>query len=479
MAATYTHAQTGPAARSANIGRSEAKKILSDDGIGSRARRRRSPRDRLPSVASLDNLFKTGHESESSDPKRHPLDLEDREALNTYGVTEMRDSFFDAVFYPPEEVDIDDLMWHAKLTLPYAFRKQDPLSLTNFFPKQWHEVKSVLSRVTKTRAGIKLLKSSLGFFVAYILCLIPSVRNWLGTHNYIMAISTLLNHSGRTVGAQVEGTILTIIGTASGLGWGAFGLWLSTVSVNARVGFGDAGARPLAVSLHNAFSVMVTATTKTPMDRLARRRLAQCFVNLSQTYRDLVLDFSITLFDPKDVLQLRNLMQGVIRALLSLKSDTRLFDIFEQTSSIPSEDLQARVEDFVVDFERDRANISAHEVELLRFVAENLIEPTESLFAGMRVTLQRCDAVLMDMCGHRQYLGPPRNISDDVAGSLVKLRRRIITFMTTQDSVLASEKLPPAYAEYPEIVKLFAYCRPVHQAATAVEALAVKVNQNI
>lgn len=532
----------------------DAKKISIQENTSSRLFRRKSPQKRTASSASLDRLFETGHENESFGPWRHSAS-DDAETLDTYGVYELRDGFFDAVFFPPEEIDIEDLMWHAKLTLPYAFRKQDPLSITNFFPRQLHEVKSVLHRVTQTRAGIKLIKSFLGYFIAYILCLVPPIRSWLGPFSYIMPISALLNHPGRALGAQVEGTILTIIGTAAGLGWGAFGLWLSSVTSSARVGFGgilavflclfifaiaclrsyyirtyqmiicagiavcytcladvsgdivtwskllnygvpwvlgqaialipcvviapDAGARPLAVALHNAFAVMVDGSNKSRADQLTRRRLAQQFVNLSQTYRDLVLDFSITLFDPKDVLQLRNLMQGVIRGLLSLRSNTRIFDAWNEAARKQGPD-QTRVEadDFIVNMEQQAAEgPSAREEELLTFVAENLVEPTEHLFAGMRATLKSCDAVLMDMCGHRQYLGPSPDVSNDVSGTLVKLRRRIITFVTIQDSVLASEKFPQTYAEYPEVVKFFAFCRPVHQAASAVEALAVKVNQ--
>ncbi|ETS78266.1 hypothetical protein PFICI_10328 [Pestalotiopsis fici W106-1] len=533
----------------------DAKKGASqENSSSSRLFRRKSPQKRTPSSASLDRLFETGHESNASNPRINS-NWDDAETLDTYGVFELRDGFFDAVFYPPEQVDLDDLMWHAKLTLPYAFRKQDPLSITNFLPRQCHEVKSVLRKVTQTRAGIKLLKSFLGFFIAYILCLVPSIRSWLGQHSYIMPISAILNHPGRALGAQVEGTILTIIGTAAGLGWGAFGLWLSSVTSSARVGFGgilatflcififviaclrsyyirtyqmiicagiavcytcladvsgdgvtwskllhygvpwalgqaiallpcvlvapDAGARPLAVALHNAFSVMVDGSSKSRADQLTRRRLAQQFVNLSQAYRDLVLDFSITLFDPKDVLQLRNLMQGVIRALLSLRSNIRVFDAWnEATKKQGPDQTRAEADEFIVKMEQETSReTSAHEEEILKFVAENLVEPTEHLFAGMRATLKSCDAVLMDMCGHRQYLGPPSDVSDDVAGALVKLRRRLITFVTIQDSVLASEKFPQTYADYPEVIKFFAFCRPVHQAATAVEALAVKVNQ--
>lgn len=172
-------------------------------------------------------------------------------------------------------------------------------------------------------------------------------------------------------------------------------------------------------------------------------------------------------------------MQGVIRALLSLRSNTRVFDAWnEATKKQGPEQTRVEPDDFIVKMEQETSReTSAHEEEVLTFVAENLVEPTEHLFAGMRATLKSCDAVLMDMCGHRQYLGPPSDVSDDVAGTLVKLRRRLITFVTIQDSVLASEKFPQTYAEYPEVIKFFAFCRPVHQAATAVEALAVKVNQ--
>jgi hypothetical protein len=83
----------------------------------------------------------------------------------------------------------------------------------------------------------------------------------------------------------------------------------------------------------------------------------------------------------------------------------------------------------------------------------------------------------MEMCGHRQYLGPPPDISRDLTGTLVKLRRRMIAFSVSQETVLESKRLPPTYAEYAEVVKLFAFCRPIQQAATAIEALLVRVNE--
>lgn len=196
---------------------------------------------RTSSVTSLDRVFDT--RTDTTLPHlgllHRVLTAEQSDVTKiTYGVTEMRDGFFDAVFFPPEDVDTDELLKQAEATLPYAFRKKDPLSITNFLPKQWHEVKSVARRVTTTRSGIKLLKSFLAFFVTYILCLVPRVQSWLGRYSYIMVVSAIINHPGRTLGAQVDGAIATTLGTATGLGWGAFGLWFTTVTATARVDYG-------------------------------------------------------------------------------------------------------------------------------------------------------------------------------------------------------------------------------------------------
>ncbi|CAJ2504806.1 Uu.00g122000.m01.CDS01 [Anthostomella pinea] len=533
---------------------------LEERGI-SRLLRRRTPTTRQnardTSVGSLDRIFDTRTQSGGQRLHDAPPSLTSGEQYfidNTYGVNELRDSFFDAIFLPPEDVDAQDLMAQAETTLPYALRKQDPLSLSNFLPKQWHEVKGVIRRVTTTRAGIKLAKSFLGFFIAYVLCLVPLVRARLGRHSYIMVISAIINHPGRTLGAQVDGTILTIVGSATGLAWGSFGLWVSTVTATARVGYGgvlatflflyifviaclrsyyirtyqliicagiaisytclaevsgsqvswsklleygipwllgqaislficcmvapDAGARPLAVALHQTFGVMLTGLESTTPDSTQRRRsLTQAFVGMSQAYRDFVIDFSITLFDPKDVKELRNLIQAVIRALLSLKTETKLFDPVASAPMDPAGHNSSGIDGFVVDMDAKRSTPkNAVEEELLKFVISNLAEPTEDLLLAMKAALQSCDAVLMEMCGHRQYLGPSDDVSNDVPGSLVKLRQRIIEFSTCQDSVLASDKLPPTYSDFPEVVKTFAFCRPIHQAATSIEALLVKVN---
>lgn len=163
---------------------------------------------------------------------------DDRINMETYGVSEMRDGFFDALFLKPDPVAPEEVAERSKATLPREFEKSHPLSAKHFLPRQLHEIRSVARKVVTTRAGIKLLKSFLAFFIAYILCLIQPVHNWLGRYDYIMVVSAILNHSGRNFGSQIDGAVGTIIGTAAGLAWGVVGLLLSTSTLAAKTGYG-------------------------------------------------------------------------------------------------------------------------------------------------------------------------------------------------------------------------------------------------
>jgi hypothetical protein len=505
--------------------------------------------------------------------------------LETYGVEELRDGFFDASFFKPPKTDHENLMKDAEYTLPTAFRKKHPLSPKNFLPKQWHEIKSVVRLVTTTRSGVKLFKSFSAFFIAYCLCLVPIISSWLGRYNYIMVLSTIINHPGRTIGAQIDGALLTIIGSATGLGWGAFALWLSDSTGPARRGYGgvlaaflvlfmgtiavlrsyyirlyqlvlcagiavtytclantsesevhwknlfsygipwlfgqaiglliccsifpDAGARPLAVSLHGAFSVMQDGLVLPRQDNVdLHRQLAWTFVNLSQAYRDLVLDISLTRFRPSDVMLLRNLMQAVIRSLLALRMETHLFDNFErihrdsnaesrksdsssnhhvlskgesseQAAKNPKKHLgtQQRGTEMTIDIENPRPSIRRTNTEerAVNLVSNKLAQPTIELLSCMRISLARCDAVVMDMSGHRKYLGPSQTVSSDIVGVLTNIRKAMIKYDEEEDSLLDHPDLPPTYSNHPEVVELFLFVHPIRQAATNAEALLVKV----
>jgi hypothetical protein len=158
---------------------------------------------------------------------------DDRMNMETYGVSEIRDGFFDALFLKPDPVNPDEVAERSKAALPKEFEKGHPLSAKHFLPRQLHELKSVTRKVATTRAGIKLLKSFLAFFIAYILCLIQPVHDWLGYNDYIMVVSTIINHPGRNFGSQIDGTVGTIIGTAAGLAWGYVGILISTSTSDA------------------------------------------------------------------------------------------------------------------------------------------------------------------------------------------------------------------------------------------------------
>lgn len=472
--------------------------------------------------------------------------------LETYGVEEFRDGFFDGLFLKPPMSDQEDLMKMAEYTLPAAFRKRHPLSLSHFFPKQWHEIKGAVRRITATRAGIQLSRSFLAFFIAYIFCLVPVIGDWVGDLRYIMVISAIINHPGRTVGAQIDGATLTILGTATGLGWGAFALYLSDSSSVAASGYGgilavflvifmgtiaalrsffirlyqfvlcagisviytcladtsrtvawkklldygipwllgqaicltvcctifpDAGARPLAVTLHDALACMQDALKFPRADVTAcHRLLAWTFVNLSQAYRDLVLDISVTRFLPHDIASLRNLMQAVVRSMLALKTETDMFEDLKHAHH--SENEKDHSETVVnIDGSSQGPNLERIPTEerAIGVIVDSMSNPTEELLSSMREALSRCDAVLLDMSGYRKYLGPPEEVSSDIVGILTRLRKAKIEFDVADDALMESNQLPATYSDHPEVVKLFLFMNPVRQAADTIEALLMKV----
>lgn len=202
----------------------------------------------------------------------------------------------------------------------------------------------------------------------------------------------------------------------------------------------DAGARSLAVSLHNAFETMQKGLQLPQSEPVTvHRQLAFTFVNLSQAYRDLVLDISITRFKPSDVMALRNLMQAVIRSLLSLRMESHLFEDSdkEDDSDIPLSPAVSALSirrfqsTSVINIDgprRPRLQRSNTEDRAVELVSSKLAEPTSNLLSCLRSALQRCDAVLMDMSGHRVFLGPPKDVSDDIVGAITSIRKAKIKY---------------------------------------------------
>lgn len=181
------------------------------------------------------------HNTPSRNPSQAQLDrlLPNADAsLETYGINELRDGFFDATYYRPQRRDRPEMMRKASTTLPPALQTPHPLSFKYFIPRQWKRFHDFVQQISTTRSGIKLLKSFLSFFVAYVICLIPVSRHWLGRYSHILTLSALMNHAGRPTGSQIDGAVLTILGTAAGLSWGSMALWVSTSTSIARTGYG-------------------------------------------------------------------------------------------------------------------------------------------------------------------------------------------------------------------------------------------------
>ncbi|KAF5704338.1 BRE4-like protein [Fusarium globosum] len=438
---------------------------------------------------------------------------DDRMNMETYGVAEMRDGFFDALFLKPDPIDPDEVVERSKAALPKEFEKSHPLSAKHFFPRQLHEFKSVTRKVATTRAGIQLLKSFLAFFIAYILCLIQPIHEWLGYNDYIMVVSTIINHPGRNLGSQVDGTVGTIIGTAAGLAWGYVAILISestndalkaygwiiivisavffagialirsifirlyqtvlcagialafttlgltdgdaftwhkplqygipwllgqaiALAVNCLV-FPDAGNRLLAVAFHRSFNTMQESLViPRPRDTGLRRRLAKTFMDMSLAYRDMRIDITITRFRPNDVRELRNSVQGVVRALLAMNTDTDLFEDWSDTLEITV---------------ADDAGSESEVEDSGRKVARALSAPTREVIDCWR-----------------KHFGPSEDVSSDLVPVQLRMQNSLAAFDTAEDHLLRSNDRPETYADHGQAVEFLVFARHVRETAGTV-----------
>lgn len=111
----------------------------------------------------------------------------------------------------------------------------------------------------------------------------------------------------------------------------------------------------------------------------------------------------------------------------------------------------------------------------IHLVCHRLEDPTSLLVRRMKESLQSCHAVLMDMSGYRRYLGPGEEVGSNLLRALQKLRKAMIKFDEAETELLDGDDLPTTFI--PEVVQIFAHCRPIRQSASAIEAVLVKVNQ--
>ena len=223
------------------------------------------------------------------------------------------------------------------------------------------------------------------------------------------------------------------------------------------------------VALHGSLQT-IQAGLVLPRPDKVRQDLAWNFVNLSQAVRDFTIDISVSRYDPPTLRSVRNQIQGVIRGVLAIRPDTALFG-----SRCVSDAGFSHRGDAVINlvFTTEEAS-SVHQAvsaEAVRLVCDVFAEPTRNLIDSMREAIDSADAALMDLSGYRKHLGPRSTVSASSPAILDRLKASMAEFDVADTSIIGHPKLPPTYADHPEVVELFLFIHPVRQAADKVENL--------
>ena len=207
-------------------------------------------------------------------------------------------------------------------------------------------------------------------------------------------------------------------------------------------------------------------------------------VALSQACRDMRLDLSVARWSPADVMELRNLLQGVLRSLLSIKTETHLFDDGDSgnhpgSAPDPERSSYSRWDHQPGDGEEVKPTpwAAAPEQDLnSSLVASNLARPTKDTISCMKEALLVCDAALMSFAGYRRQLGPPEDISSDLSPLQARMSRAKTAMGEAESTLLSSGVLPASSVQDSDIVRLFVFARHVREAAVCIENLMAKVS---
>jgi hypothetical protein len=183
------------------------------------------------------------------------------------------------------------------------------------------------------------------------------------------------------------------------------------------------------------------------------------------------IDITVTRFRPDEVRDLRNHMLTIVRALLSLNTETDLFndapkDAFKIHIHPPatSDNLQSPV-----------LEKPALQEDPSREVARSLAAPTKDILDCVMEGLSRSDAALMDLSGYRKHLGPSSQVSSDIAGIQARLKVALASFDASEDTILQSGRLPLSSIQNTEVIHLLMFARRVRETAASIMVLLEKV----
>lgn len=202
-------------------------------------------------------------------------------------------------------------------------------------------------------------------------------------------------------------------------------------------------------------------------------------VNLSEAFRDMRMELTISPFIPNDIGQLRNILQAIIRDLMAIDPASNLFVVPSPASSSNPE-VDDGSEQVVIDIDtpaHERLDpLSETQLSALELVRSTLAGPARELIDAMSESLAACDLDLMDIGGYRQ-LSTHSNITCETG--LQETHQRLTAAMVAFDqadvSLIDHPVLPNSYSKHPELVRIFLFVHPLRQTADAVDNLAKKV----
>ena len=120
----------------------------------------------------------------------------------------------------------------------------------------------------------------------------------------------------------------------------------------------------------------------------------------SQAVRDFTIELSYSPFHPDDARLLRNLIQGVIRAILAIRTETILYDLDDIPIS-PSNDGDAIVQ--IQPAYQATVSSSQKDIDPAKTVCKLLSDPTRKMISVLETALFCADKSLLKISGHSHF----------------------------------------------------------------------------
>lgn len=197
--------------------------------------------------------------------------------------------------------------------------------------------------------------------------------------------------------------------------------------------------------------------------QLMKRKLASQFINVSQAVRDFTIDFTVSRFSPDDMREARNMIQSVIRAILSIRPDTQLFHI-------PNEAENQLLSGTINDWPQQGCH--SKNKHAMKYICSTLRGPVRELIDAMLESVRQADQMIMEIGRLNSSIE-----SLKLSRAVSRLRAAMDAFDAADSMIVADPNLPSTYVKSTDVMELFLFVHPVRQTADKVHAFAWKVLQ--